>query len=63
MASPDPPPAAGVDGGSRPPTDAIEALAARLAIDLPPECIDGVRHHVALLDRHWDRLRAFMPET
>ena len=49
---------------SMPPTtseqpDEIPALAGRLGIDLPPECVAGVLHHSRLLDEHWANLRGF----
>ena len=58
MTSPHPP-AAGTPGAARLPLDDAGSLAARLGIDLPPECVPGVRQNAALLDRHWASLRTF----
>lgn len=52
------PPGTPADEGSRP--DDVPALARRLDIALPPECVPGVRHHMQLLDQHWAMLKAFL---
>ena len=59
MASPD---AVSPEDAERSAERAI-ALAARLGIVLPAECVGGVRGNAELLDAHWLNLRRSPPST
>lgn len=48
------------------PPEGAEALAAMLALaelDLPAECVPGVRANLALLGEHWRNLEGFDPDA